>query len=133
VVSGNVGVSPGSAVTGFPPAVVQNGQIYTGVGSLAGPALIRSVQATRVNLSSERDNLIATSNSGADLTLSRAAVVRSMADNAVSSRRKYKAALVLTEYFGYLRRDPESGGYEFWLSAVNNLGDYRGLVCSFIN
>ncbi|MCU1267868.1 MAG: Antifreeze protein [Acidobacteria bacterium] len=38
VISGNVGVSPGSAVTGFPPAVVQNGQIYSGVGSLAGPA-----------------------------------------------------------------------------------------------
>jgi Ice-binding-like/Calx-beta domain len=38
VISGNVGVSPGSAVTGFPPAVVRNGQIYTGVGSLAGPA-----------------------------------------------------------------------------------------------
>jgi hypothetical protein len=38
VISGNVGVSPGSAVTGFPPAVVVNGQIYTGVGSLAGPA-----------------------------------------------------------------------------------------------
>ena len=38
VISGNVGVSPGSVVTGFPPAVVQNGQIYTGVGSLAGPA-----------------------------------------------------------------------------------------------
>ena len=38
VISGNVGVSPGTAVTGFPPAVVQNGQIYTGVGSLAGPA-----------------------------------------------------------------------------------------------
>src|SRR6185436_18758049 len=32
VISGNVGVSPGTAVTGFPPAVVQNGQIYTGVG-----------------------------------------------------------------------------------------------------
>jgi hypothetical protein len=38
VISGNIGVSPGSAVTGFPPAVVVNGQIYTGVGSLAGPA-----------------------------------------------------------------------------------------------
>ena len=38
VISGNIGVSPGTAVTGFPPAVVQNGQIYTGVGSLAGPA-----------------------------------------------------------------------------------------------
>jgi hypothetical protein len=38
VISGNVGVSPGSAVTGFPPAVVQNGQIYTGAASLAGDA-----------------------------------------------------------------------------------------------
>jgi hypothetical protein len=38
VISGNVGVSPGTAVIGFPPAVVQNGQIYSGVGSLAGPA-----------------------------------------------------------------------------------------------
>lgn len=38
VISGNVGVSPGLAVTGFPPAVVVNGQIYTGAGSLAGPA-----------------------------------------------------------------------------------------------
>ena len=38
VLSGNVGVSPGSSVTGFPPAVVQNGYIYTGVASLAGPA-----------------------------------------------------------------------------------------------
>jgi hypothetical protein len=38
VISGNVGVSPGSAVTGFPPATVVNGAIYTGVGSLAGPA-----------------------------------------------------------------------------------------------
>jgi hypothetical protein len=38
VISGNVGVSPGSAVTGFPPAVVKNGQIYTGAASLAGQA-----------------------------------------------------------------------------------------------
>lgn len=38
VLSGNVGVSPGSSVTGFPPALVQNGLIYRGVASLAGPA-----------------------------------------------------------------------------------------------
>ena len=37
VISGNVGVSPGTAVTGFPPAIVQNGQIYTGAASLAAP------------------------------------------------------------------------------------------------
>jgi hypothetical protein len=45
VISGNVGVSPGSAVTGFPPAVVQNGQIYTGAGSAAAPAQASALTA----------------------------------------------------------------------------------------
>ncbi len=45
VISGNVGVSPGSAVTGIPPAVVQNGAVYTGVGSLAGPAKASALDA----------------------------------------------------------------------------------------
>jgi hypothetical protein len=38
LISGNIGVSPGTAVTGFPPGAIQNGQIYSGGGSLAGPA-----------------------------------------------------------------------------------------------
>ena len=38
VVSGNVGVSPGTAVTGFGPGIIRNGAIYSGGGSLAGPA-----------------------------------------------------------------------------------------------
>jgi LruC domain-containing protein len=38
VINGNVGVSPGSAITGFPPAIINNGQTYSGVASLAGPA-----------------------------------------------------------------------------------------------
>jgi hypothetical protein len=37
VVTGDLGVSPGSAVTGFPPGIV-TGSTYTGVGSSAGPA-----------------------------------------------------------------------------------------------
>jgi len=36
VVTGNVGVSPGSAITGFPPGVAT--ALYSGAGSLAGPA-----------------------------------------------------------------------------------------------
>jgi hypothetical protein len=37
LVTGDLGVSPGTAVTGFPPGVV-TGTIYTGGGSNAGPA-----------------------------------------------------------------------------------------------
>jgi hypothetical protein len=45
VISGNVGVSPGTAVTGFPPAVVVNGQIYTSASSLAAPAQVGALGA----------------------------------------------------------------------------------------
>ena len=37
-------------------------------------------------------------------------------------------------YFGYLPRDADEGGYEFWLDVLNNRepGNYRGMVCAFI-
>ena len=73
-----------------------------------------------------------TYNKGADITESRAAVVRSIADNSIFKQAHYNSAFVLTDYFGYLRRDAEPDGYNFWLNVVNSLGDYRGLVCSFI-
>ena len=40
VIACNVGVSPGTAVTGFPPGIMQSGQIYSGAASLAGAAMI---------------------------------------------------------------------------------------------
>jgi hypothetical protein len=95
-------------------------------------ALIQSVQAQGVDLSSERTNLIGSYNSGADLIQARAAVVRTMADNAAFKQAQYNQAFVLTEYFGYLRRDPEAGGYTFWVGVLNSDGNYRGMVCSFI-
>ncbi len=33
---------------------------------------------------------------------------------------EYNAAFVLMQYLGYLRRDPDQGGYNFWLGIVNN-------------
>jgi hypothetical protein len=38
IVTGNLGVSPGTAVTGFPPGTIVNGAQFTGVGSPAGQA-----------------------------------------------------------------------------------------------
>jgi hypothetical protein len=38
------------------------------------------------------------------------------------------------QYFGYLRRDPDQGGYGFWLSVLNTSeqNNYRGMVCAFV-
>jgi PKD repeat protein len=49
-------------------------------------------------------------------------------------QREYNPAFVLEQYYGYLRRDPEQDGYDFWLDVLNNREphNFRGVVCSFI-
>jgi hypothetical protein len=48
--------------------------------------------------------------------------------------REYNPAFVLMQYFGYLRRDPDEGGYYFWLDVLNNRepNNFRGMICAFI-
>ena len=97
-------------------------------------ALLQGVQSSGGDLSGERANLIGTYNQGADLVTSRAAVVKLVADNATFKQSQYNQAFVLTEYFAYLRRDAEPGGYSFWVNVLNSgdPGNYRGMVCSFV-
>jgi len=44
----------------------------------------------------------------------------------------FNPSFVLMEYFGYLRRGADIGGYNFWLDVLNRTGAYRGMVCAFI-
>jgi len=92
------------------------------------------VQSSGVDLSGQRPGLIGTYNAGANLNESRASVLRTVADNALFKQKHFNAAFVLTEYFGYLRRDAEPDGFNFWLNVLNNSdpGNYRGMVCSFV-
>jgi hypothetical protein len=47
---------------------------------------------------------------------------------------QYNPAFVLMQYFGYLHRDLDRTGYDFWLDVVNNRqpNNYRSMVCAFI-
>ena len=46
----------------------------------------------------------------------------------------FNAAFVQMEYFGYLQRDPDFDGYNFWLGKLNQFGDWRNaeMVRAFI-
>jgi subtilisin family serine protease len=79
---------------------------------------------------SERDDLVAALTNG---TMTRAQVLRSVAEHANLANSEKNRAFVLMEYFGYLRRNPNDApdadytGYEFWLSKLNQFnGDYLG-------
>lgn len=64
-----------------------------------------------------RDSLVAGLNGA---TLTRATVLRSIAENQFLNDREFNSAFVTMEYFGYLRRDPDTSGFNFWLNKLNS-------------
>jgi hypothetical protein len=37
------------------------------------------------------------------------------------------------QYFGYLRRDIDQSGYDFWINVVNSTNNFRSMICGFLN
>ncbi len=87
----------------------------------------------------ERDNLVTALTNG---TMTRAQVLRAVAEDPDLANSEKSRAFVLMQYFGYLRRNPNDpqdsdyAGYEFWLGKLNQFnGDYLAaeMVKAFIN
>jgi hypothetical protein len=64
-----------------------------------------------------RNSLVAGLNGG---TETRATVLRKVAEQEELQVRETNAAFVLMEYFGYLRRDADTAGFNFWLNKLNS-------------
>jgi protocatechuate 3,4-dioxygenase beta subunit len=114
--------------------------------NLDGPAFVDAMLGTimndlGVNLSSQRAALIDLFNQGG-----RGKVLYRLADdnvqtNPINNRplidAEYTRAFVATQYFGYLRRDADIGGFLFWLGQVSSapprdVPKQHAMVCSFI-
>ncbi|MGA9994407.1 MAG: ScyD/ScyE family protein [Pyrinomonadaceae bacterium] len=97
-------------------------------------ALIATVkQSSGVDLASKRSELANEYIQGSTQAQSRARVIRKLVEYAEYKQAETNPSFVLAEYFGYLRRDPEEAGFNFWLNVLNNKepNNYRGMVCSF--
>jgi hypothetical protein len=91
-------------------------------------------QNSNVDLSSQRNTLLGLYD-GTDN--GRAAILRLLSDSQPFIDAEYNNSFVLMGYFGYLRRDPEPGGFAFWLGQVNkfplrDVGIQHAMACSFI-
>ncbi|MDX6696447.1 MAG: hypothetical protein QOF02_4050 [Blastocatellia bacterium] len=101
-------------------------------------ALLQTVQqSSQVDLTSQRDALLNAYNTAGGGDAGRATVLRQVADNQAYAQAEYNKAFVLMQYFGFLKRNPDEGGYQFWLNVVNNSvpndpSGYRSMVCAFI-
>jgi hypothetical protein len=52
----------------------------------------------------------------------RARALRDVAENTAFATAEFNRAFVTMEYFGYLRRDPDTAGFNFWLNKLNAFG-----------
>jgi endonuclease G len=69
-----------------------------------------------------RDSLLSDLNAGAK---TRSTVLRAVVESSTLQTREFNRGFVTMEYFGYLRRDPDTEGLNFWLQKLNDLnGNY---------
>jgi glucose/arabinose dehydrogenase len=118
----------------FIDAWVQRPAFVGTYGNLADDAYVDSlISHTGVIFSpSERDALVSSLISH---TSTRAAVLQQIAEDRRFVTAKFNQAFVLMEYFGYLRRDPDDSGYQFWLNKLNQFGgnfEQADMVKAFI-
>lgn len=82
--------------------------------------------------SSERNALV---NSLVNHTATRAQVLRQIAEDSRFKALKFNSTFVMMEYFGYLRRDPDASGFQFWLDKLNQFNgnfEQADMVKAFI-
>ena len=90
-------------------------------GNLDNTAFVNAlINHTGVSFTTdERDALMSDLNSA---RMTRAAVLRRIAEDPRFVQAKFNEAFVMMQYFGYLRRDPDESGYQFWLNKLNQFG-----------
>ena len=105
----------------FIDAWVQRTSFVNAYGSLSDDAYVDTlISHTGVNFTTgERNALVG---SLVNHTATRAAVLRQIAEDGRFVSAKFNQAFVMMEYFGYLRRDPDDSGYQFWLDKLNHFG-----------
>jgi glucose/arabinose dehydrogenase len=118
----------------FLNAWVLRSAFVSAYGSLSDdPYVDTLISHTGVTFTSgERNALV---NSLVNHTATRAQVLRQIAEDSRFKALKFNETFVMMEYFGYLRRDPDAGGFQFWLDKLNQFNgnfEQADMVKAFI-
>jgi serine protease AprX len=104
----------------FVDAWVQRPAFRAVYDGLANDAFVDTlISHTGASFNGDRDALV---NGLTNDTLTRAGVLRQVVENEGFTGAKLNQMFVMMEYFGYLRRDPDENGYQFWLNKLNEFG-----------
>ncbi|HEY9282283.1 MAG TPA: NF038122 family metalloprotease [Pyrinomonadaceae bacterium] len=131
----------------FPSGFVIRDNFRAALGGLSNQQFVDTLM-NRYNLQSVATFNPATPEGGAKINFTRAALVtalnagtytraqvlRAIADSDEVGAAEFNPSFVAMQYYGYLRRTPEPGGFNNWLAYLNaNPTDSRTMVNGFLN
>jgi subtilisin-like proprotein convertase family protein len=100
----------------FVEAWMQRADFRAAYHGLSNSAFVDTLISHTVGFNGDRDALINGLNSN---SMTRATALRQVVENEGFVAAKSNRMFVMMEYFGYLRRDPDESGYQFWLNKLD--------------
>ena len=98
--------------------------------SASNVAYVNGLEANGEVTISNKQALIDALNGG---QMNRGQVLRNIVENQAVADRFFNRAFVAMQYFGYLRRDPDTIGYQNWVNTLNNNpADFRHMIFGFL-
>ena len=121
--------------TAFANAWAQRPDFRVGFDGLTNEAfinrLLQNVGLQQLTGAVTRDTLLSDLQANRQ---TRAEVLRAIVEHPDVDAAEYRGAFVAMQYFGFLRRDPEPGGFNNWLNYLNSHPeDFRTMVHGFMN
>jgi len=116
----------------FVDAWLERGDFHAAYANLSNAEFVDRLISNANGFNGDRDALV----NGLNSDLERSAALRQVVENDGFVQAKTNGMFVLIEYFGYLRRDPDEAGYQFWLHKLNQFGgnfEQAEMVKAFIN
>ncbi len=95
---------------------VQRPDFQAAYGGLGNAAYVDALISHAGGFNGDRDAIVNGLNGN---TLTRAAALRQVVEDPGFTSAKRNGMFVMMEYFGYLRRDPDDAGFNFWLNKLN--------------
>jgi hypothetical protein len=113
----------------YTDAFAQRSEFTSRYNSLSNSAYVNALEANAEVTLPNKDALIASLDSGR----TRAQVLRDIVESQPVDSRFFIRAFVAMQYFGYLRRDPDTNGFNNWVNTLNaDPSNYRHMIFGFL-
>lgn len=114
----------------YTAAWVQRPEFKTRYDGLPNDAYVSALEANANVILPNKTNLIAALDAG---QTNRGQVLRDIVESQAVANRFFNRAFVSMQYFGYLRRDPDSIGFQNWVNTLDaDPSNFRHMIFGFL-